>query len=586
MAEKINSKRFPLIAVWVFLIAILLYTRFINLGWGLPSPFHPDERNMSDAIMRLSCHLPTITVNLPSSINGQWDIFSWIEVSGFDLNNCFNPGFFAYGQFPLYLGYLLANIMKFINNTMGTTIDFTEATMSLRTISAFSSVITAYLVSKIVGLFYDHKHKKPVAIMVSLIAAIFAPYAIQFSHFGTTESLLMLFYTGLVYISLKLMSKKITELSFVSLSALITGMAVASKVSAASFLLIPLMAILVSNNSKLPYPFWYDLGKKILDGIFVTAFSAVTFLFLSPHTIINFEDFIGSIKYESGVALGQYLVFYTRQFLGTAPVLFQMENVFPFALGIGGMILFIIGFFVLNWSNPKINFLRLSFLWYFLTSAFMFAKWTRFLAPVYPIMTVIGALFFLYLVERNDHRGLAYAIRSFFLSLIFVVTIIPGIAYLSVYSQSDVRVKASKWIYDNIPENSYILSETANVVDVPLYLPGEANKNYRVISFNFYDLETDPSLKPELIEHINSTDYIFVPSRRLFANHDKSMFPTISGYYDELFSGRLGFKEVAKITSYPKIEIAGYTLIELQDEMAEETWTVFDHPVIRVYKRS
>jgi uncharacterized membrane protein (UPF0127 family) len=43
-----------------------------------------------------------------------------------------------------------------------------------------------------------------------------------------------------------------------------------------------------------------------------------------------------------------------------------------------------------------------------------------------------------------------------------------------------------------------------------------------------------------------------------------------------LFSGKLGFEEV-KVFANP--------YIGLMDEQAEETWSVFDHPVIRIYRR-
>jgi hypothetical protein len=42
---------------------------------------------------------------------------------------------------------------------------------------------------------------------------------------------------------------------------------------------------------------------------------------------------------------------------------------------------------------------------------------------------------------------------------------------------------------------------------------------------------------------------------------------------------------VAEITSCPHISLFGKKIYEIHDENAEETWTVFDHPVIRIYKR-
>ena len=62
-------------------------------------------------------------------------------------------------------------------------------------------------------------------------------------------------------------------------------------------------------------------------------------------------------------------------------------------------------------------------------------------------------------------------------------------------------------------------------------------------------------------------------------------YPKLVAYYSQLFSHALPYVQIAEINSYPRISIFGKTLYEIRDEQAEETWTVFDHPVIRIYKR-
>lgn len=76
-----------------------------------------------------------------------------------------------------------------------------------------------------------------------------------------------------------------------------------------------------------------------------------------------------------------------------------------------------------------------------------------------------------------------------------------------------------------------------------------------------------------------------VPSEKKCA-YLKHNFSTPYSYYDDLFSGKLGFTQIAEFTSYPRISIGGKTIIEFPDEDAEESFTVFDHPVIRIYKRN
>src|SRR3989344_9092063 len=117
-----------------FILVVLIYTRFINLSWGLPYPMHPDERNMANAIQQLKCD------------------FRNPEVDQRSLQGCFNPHFFAYGQFPLYAGYTLVFLMKFFDGDLGSPVSFNEAVLSLRFISAIASVLNILVLIKIIEL--------------------------------------------------------------------------------------------------------------------------------------------------------------------------------------------------------------------------------------------------------------------------------------------------------------------------------------------------------------------------------------------------------------------------------------------------
>jgi hypothetical protein len=572
--KKINGKSKILFHCFIVsLFTVLVYSRFIGLDWGLPYPMHPDERNMANAIQQLSCE------------------FSIFNFQFSNLKECFNPHFFAYGQFPLYLGYLIVYFLKFFDGDMGFPISFQEATISLRIISAVASILNVFILLKIVELFYWSKSKSfRFTLSFALCALIFAlsPYAIQFAHFGTTESLLMLFYSLIIYLSMRLLERRTTYavvwLGFVS------GLAVATKVSSAIFLIVPI-ATLISKakiqkyKSKLISDFVIPakagiqtkitiFKMKLIDWIpSYEGMTLLTFTFLlltslftlafSPHNLINFHDFSSSIRFESDVALGKVLVFYTRQFFNTISIWFQLTKIFPYVLGWPMFILGSLGILGgLGWKDKKINLLRFAILVYFIPNAFLFAKWTRFISPVFPLILVLAILFLL-------------KIRINIIKIIIIIlAILPGLAYLSIYQNPDVRFQASEWIYKNIPENSYILSETANVIDIPMSnRTMKQLNNYNVISFNFYDLDENPELQIELKNHLEKADYIFVPSRRIFANHPKKKYPMLNQYYNDLFNGKLGFIKVAEFS-------AG-----LNDEQAEETWTVFDHPVIRIYKR-
>ncbi|MBI2027999.1 MAG: glycosyltransferase family 39 protein, partial [Candidatus Levybacteria bacterium] len=208
---------------FLIVVSILILTRFLNLTWGLPYPFHPDERNMANAIQQLSCNF-------------------------YDLQNCFNPHFFAYGQFPIYLGYLGVYILKFLGGDLGFPISFEEAAFSLRLISTAASLITAFFIYRTFKrIFFTEKNHLDKYLLLLLF--IFSPGLIQSAHFGTTESLLAMLFTWLVYESLLFINDKISLKHFLLISSIVSGLAVATKVSSLVFVALPIVAILYSSSN-------------------------------------------------------------------------------------------------------------------------------------------------------------------------------------------------------------------------------------------------------------------------------------------------------------------------------------------------
>ena len=160
---------------------------------------------------------------------------------------------------------------------------------------------------------------------------------------------------------------------------------------------------------------------------------------------------------------------------------------------------------------------------------------------------------------------------------IFLTTALWTIAFFNIYLRPDVRITTSNWILENIPEGSLVLVEGGNTIDLPL------SGNFPRTSLDFYALEEDTEKQQAVSDALFQTEYFFVQSRRVFANHQKHplMFPKTSRLYDLLFSGKLGFKQIKEFNSYP-----GIFSFVIPDENAEETWSVFDHPVIRVFEKT
>ncbi len=578
----------------IILLILAFYTRFVNIGWGLPYPFHPDEYNIVRAIQSLSCE--TLSTE------------------------CMHPHFFAYGQFPMYIAYAGLQVYAYTLGG-GSALSLSEVTIALRTISAIASVIVVFIGIRIVHLLFPRSKKIGYTLFVGLVL-IYNPGLIQFAHFGTTESLLMFFYLTLVWLSVrKFIDKSFSWTRYILYSGITMGFALGTKMSALVFAAVPVIVILsgfivpsgmisLRNVWQHVHSHTKEIRHTIVQLLLFGLIMGIVALLVSPHNIIAFNHFMSSMRYESAIGTGDIIAFYTRSFQHTVPIIFQFTRVFPYVLGWGMVIASVIAFIFLP-RTKEINVVRWACVIYFVAFAFLYAKWTRFMAPILPIMIILGTVGCISLFEYcasalKKHAHYAKVIVPGGMVVVLFVLIVPGVAFLSVYTTPDVRFKASQWIYNTVPSGSYILSETANVLDIPISSvhAQPQGKRYHVVSFDFYHLDENPSLQDDLISHIDNSDYIFVPSRRVFMNHTcysstlerhdplskrcvklNEQYPRVNDYYDNLFSGQLGFELVETISSYPRIAVGGTTLISFPNEEAEETWTVFDHPVIRIFKR-
>ena len=121
--------------------------------------------------------------------------------------------------------------------------------------------------------------------------------------------------------------------------------------------------------------------------------------------------------------------------------------------------------------------------------------------------------------------------------LIFLIflSIVPGVYFLKTYFISDTMIQETVWNSQNILADSYVLSESGNVVNIPLY-----DSKINVDNFDFYTLDEDQSIE-KLTDSIGKSNYIFVPSRRVFKNQNNPSYPLSQKYYQSLFSAELGF---------------------------------------------
>ena len=284
------------------------------------------------------------------------------------------------------------------------------------------------------------------------------------------------------------------------------------------------------------------------------------------------------MKYESGVATGSYPVVYTLQFNHSISYLFQLENLFwqigPIALfAILGFI-FLVIFSFLKKQKELVIFYIFPLL-YFLYVGSWHTKFIRYMIPILPFL-IIAASFLLFEITKKFKKTGFILISTFLL-----LTAFWAMAFFSIYTKEQTRISASEWVYLNVPVDKTILTEQwDDTLPVPI---GTLNLNrYKDLNLTMYEPDNSSKIN-YLTNNLSKGDYIIFNSRRLYGtliNLTKE-YPITSNYYKLLFEGKLGYKQVAEFTSYPSI--FGF---EIKDDVSEETFQVYDHPKVIIFKNT
>lgn len=528
------------------------FLRFYNLNWGAPFYFHPDERQ-----------------NIAYPILASKSLFM-LDQQNFDT-----------GTFPLLIIKIVFSLLTKTLPSFAPLDQLQLVILISRNISAIISVCILLSIFLIVRKIFSTTKA-----YFALIFATFSTGFIQFSHFGTIELWEALFFLLLFFYSWKI--AKYTH----KIDAIICGVLLGFSVSTKIFGLIVIPAIilsfLISSLQHLSKENILLKIKKIIIALSLFIVSAgIAFTITSLPLINNFEKANGSIQFESNVALGKIPVFYTRSFIDTTPVIFQFTKIYPYILNPLIALLLIPSLFsiiFLGFKNKNYAYLLLAtyYLLIFVTQSIFFVKWTRYMIPTLPFVYIITGVtindLLLYVKKRiGNTRIFIHVLATFPI----IVSFLFSIAFFSIYLRPDVRISASNWIENSLTENSTILVESGNVIDIPL------RGNFKMLSPFFYNFETDVPTRSEIISGLVQADYFIIQSRRVFINHQRlpELFPKTTSFYDALFNGDLGFKEIKEFNSFPSLGLGKFK-IEFPDEKAEETWSVFDHPVIRIFKKT
>ncbi len=521
--------------LFFFLLAIIILTgtflRFYNLDWDQGNFFHPDERNVVNAVTRIN-------------------FFKEL-----------NPQFFAYGSLPIYLYRATADLLT----TLTKNPDWNSQWPLINLIGRFYSALFASL-SLILIFFLSKKvFNKTVGFLAVFIAA-FSPSLIQTAHFAVTESMMVFFLLLIALFSFDLFIPSKDKLATYLKIGLIWGLALATKMASLSFLIIPLTAHLLSVKKL----------KKQFNFLIIPLVSFLTFTIFSLYTFLSWNKFMESMNYENGVVLGKLRVVYTLQFTHTLPYLFQAKNLVwqmgPIAL-IAFLSLIILLFIGLIKKDRKILTFLVFPIVYFLYVGSWHTKFVRYMVPILPFLAITAGWGLSFLIKKTKILG--KVITFIFL----IISLIWALAFFNIYLQTSSRISASQWVYQNIPSGSKILGEHWDD-GLPVSLKDQTPAIYQISQLTIYEPDNEDKIN-YYAQELSQADYIIINSRRLYGTlmFLPEKYPLTSKYYQLLFNGQLGYNKVAQFTVYP--QLFGITI---NDDASEESFQVYDHPKIMIFK--
>lgn len=554
--------------ILLYLILVLAgIFRLYGINWDQGFHLHPDER----AIV-----LSVIELRLPENI-GQF----------LSPDSPLNPKFFAYGSFPFYLLFIAGNIAGIIFHPIFAAYD--GINIVGRLLSALFDLGTILVLYQLGKRFFNLK--------IGLLAGFFYAISvlpIQLSHFYAVDTPLTFFILLSLYFLLIFIEKR-SYLTLLLL-AISFGLAVASKISAILLIFPILIAfgyLFVSHKKETNTAHRFSLIRLVLSACMLLAALEITIFLAEPYAVIDAKQFLSDALAQSEMTKDAFTFPYTLQYVGKIPYLYELYNFYFFGQGIllASLSLLGTGFVVLKvLINRKKEYMSLIillgfFIPYILIVGNFKVGFMRYLLPVYPLFALFAAYSFTSLINYSSKK-ISKHLLFLLLALFYIALLIWPLSFMHIYAKPNTRVLATEWIHAFIPKGSTIAIEHWDD-SLPLF----GQEQYDTITLPLYDPDTDEKWN-KISEDLKRTDYIIIASNRLYTPllklTDCQKLPAgrcygkTAEYYTELFSEQLGFKKVAEFTNYPTLPILN---LPFNDQHADESFTVYDHPKVMIYKR-
>jgi hypothetical protein len=623
--------------IFISIVGIACVFRFTGIHWDSGAHLHPDERFLT---------MVDTDMSWPTSLAQYFDT----DTSPLNPHNT-GHAFYVYGTWPVILTKTVATAFH-----MDTYDGVLIVGRIMSGIFDMLTLILVFLITRyITSLVPDSRFSFLMSLLASFLYAI-SVLPIQLSHFFAVDTFTVCAMTLVIYM---LIRKQFSVGLGVAL-----GIALGAKIS--SILLMPVIGI--SYLTVFPWRgtsahIWKKRGLLVLAGCIMIASTFFTlrivypYLFsgigLNPKLLQNWIELKGFDGDNTGFPPA-------LQWIGTIPLFNPLYDIVMWGLGlplgiiaICALMYFIIKIYIHGISHIRRGkFLRVSswpwlqdameqyrldpddaghkiqraeilsmhhicilLVWIFTVFVYQgmqFAKPLRYMAPLYPALCVLTALFLsnVYIAMKKHVPHLFICLFAYLFICLFLVW---PISFMSIYTRPTTRIAASQWIYDTIPAGQTLTWEQWDD-PLPLGLSNNSITQYKTLSLSLYDPDAPENIVPKwqkLTGFLSQTDYLILSSDRVYGGTQqaKKRLPITAAYYQLLFNGKLGFTKIHEFSSRPTLPLPWFHLcitppgarygtvaygsvdcttqgISIVDDFAEESYTVYDHPKVIIFQNT
>ena len=587
---------------WAILVLALILLvasglRLHGVNWDDGNLFHPDER---DIYMRAGCMYDVLTETAGYSRCGYVQQFPE-TVGGIPSPSVFldaersplNPHWFPLGSILIYVMVLIRSIVEMFTDISA--LDMRYVGRPLSALADVGSVFLLFLVGR-------RMYGQGVGLLAAGLAAL-AVIHVQNSHFYRPETFSVLLTLASFWAMLRMVERR--RLRDSVLLGLFVGLAMAPKVNILPLLLPLALAyfyVLQDSFDRRGARIMPRSAIRVVSHAALAGVIAVGVLIVSaPYALLDYNAFIDGLGSQIDMARNAGSLPFTIQYIDTPAFVYQIRQVALWGLGLPlGIIAWVAVPFTAVLVVTQRRHLRADLLvlaWVVPTFLFLESfevRFQRYMFPLTPFLILRGARMLLWTVDfarrvsyarsrptvvRDTKVGFpmmgwlrAQSTRMawLLLGLVVVATAFYSLAFQRIYANAHPAVEASRWINQNIPYGTKIVSDNHWDEFVPnLYA-------YDVWQFPVYNRPDNRDKMDTLAKHLSEAGYLVFYSNRPYSSVARApdRYPLSNSYYRRLFEGELGYRLERRFTSYPR-----FLGISFQDNPFRRAGLPFPEPL-------